>query len=103
MIDQVKQAPTLEAIRKKRADILRIAAAYGVTNVRVFGSVARGDARPESDIDFLVEYPPHFSLLDLSGIVRELQELLGHKVELASGSHLREELRPYIMQDVVAL
>lgn len=103
MSEMVRIPPTLTEIRNKRDEILRIAARYGVTHVRIFGSVARGDAKPESDIDFLVEYPARFSLLDLAGLVNDLEALLGHRVEIASGTNLREELRPYIMRDAVPL
>jgi hypothetical protein len=95
--------PTLEEIHEERDRILAIAAAHGVTNVRVFGSVARGDAQPDSDIDLLVDYPPHFSLLDLANLVNELEAVVGHKIEIASAAHLRDELRSYIMRDVIAL
>jgi predicted nucleotidyltransferase len=95
--------PTLEALRARRDDILRITTAYGVSNVRVFGSVARGEATPESDIDLLVDYPPHFTLLALAGLVNDLEKLLAHRVDIASAAHLRTELRPHILWDVAAL
>lgn len=91
--------PTLEELRAKREDILRVAAAYGISNVRVFGSVARGEATPESDIDLLVDYPPRFSLLGLAGLVNDLEALLAHRIDIASAAHLRDEMRPYILRD----
>lgn len=103
MTEQLKQAPTLDDLRARRDDILRVAAQYGVSNIRVFGSVVRGEATPTSDVDFLVDLPSHFSLLQLSGFVRTLQDMLGCRVEVASAAHLREELRPYILRDAVAL
>ncbi len=95
--------PTLDDLRARRDDILQVAARYGVTNIRVFGSVVRGESTPTSDVDFLVDFPSHFSLLKLSGFVRTLQDMLGCRVEVASAAHLREELRPYILRDAVAL
>jgi uncharacterized protein len=98
-----KTAPTLDELRAHRDEILRVAAQYGVSNIRVFGSVVRGDATTSSDVDFLVDLPPRFSLLKLSGLVRTLQEVTGYRVEVASASHLRDEMREGILQDAQAL
>jgi uncharacterized protein len=95
----VMAPPSLEELRARREDILRVAAAYGVSNVRVFGSVARAEATPESDIDLLVDYPPRFSLLGLAGLVNDLEALLAHRIDIASAAHLRAELRPYVFRD----
>lgn len=95
--------PTLEILRKRRERILQVASQRGVTNVRVFGSVVRGEATANSDIDLLVDLPPHFSLLDFSGLVREMQEVVGRRVEIASAAHLREELRDGILRDAEPL
>ena len=77
-----QDVPTLVALRERREEILRIAAARGAYNVRVFGSVARGDARPDSDIDFLVDFEPGRDVLDLSGLWLDLEEALGRSVDL---------------------
>lgn len=66
--------------KSKRKDILRIAARHGAYNVRIIGSVAHGEARPDSDIDFLVNLEENRSLLDLARMLRELQALLDCKV-----------------------
>ncbi|KXK18293.1 MAG: DNA polymerase beta domain-containing protein [Chloroflexi bacterium OLB15] len=95
--------PTLEMLRERREDLLQVAARRGVKNVRVFGSVARGEAEANSDIDLLVDLPPHFSLLDFSGLVREMQEVVGYRVEIASAAHLREEMREGILQEAEPL
>ena len=58
-----------ELLEKKKEEILRIAARHGARNVRVFGSVARGEARPDSDVDFLVDMEPGRSLLDMGGLL----------------------------------
>ena len=64
-------------VQSKREEILRIAASYGVRNVRIFGSVARGGARPDSDLDLLVDLAPGHSLLDLIAVKQDLGDLLG--------------------------
>jgi len=87
----------------KREAILQLASKRGAYNVRVFGSVARGEARPDSDVDFLVDFKPGYRLLDHVGLMVDLQNLLGRKVDVAVAANLREELRPYILQDAVPI
>jgi predicted nucleotidyltransferase len=74
-------------LRRRRKEILRVAAASGARNLRVFGSVARGDAKPGSDVDLLVEFEAGRSLWDLVGLQQDLEELLGVHVEVATGVH----------------
>jgi predicted nucleotidyltransferase len=69
-------------LAEKRDEILRLAASRGARNVRVFGSVARGEARADSDIDLLVDVESGRSLLDVVGLWLDLEELLGRKVDL---------------------
>lgn len=95
--------PTLHDLRAQRAAIIALAQRYGADNVRVFGSVARGDARPDSDIDLLVDFQPGYTLLKLSGLVRSLRELLGYRVEVVSAHHLREEIRDAVLRDAQPL
>ena len=92
-----------EILALHRNTSLQLAARRGAYNVRVFGSVARGTARAGSDIDFLVEFPPSYRLLDHAGLLNDLQELLGCPVDVAVEANLREEIRPYILKDAVAL
>jgi predicted nucleotidyltransferase len=73
---------TIDDLRARRDEILRIAAARGAHHVRVFGSVARGEATPNSDVDFLVEMEPGRSVLDLSGLILDLEEALGRPVDV---------------------
>lgn len=90
-----------ELVRKKRADILRIAAAYGARNVRVFGSVARGEADEHSDLDFLVEMEPGRSLLDLGGLQYELERLLGCRVDIVTERGLKRRIRDHVLREAV--
>ena len=73
---------TLEALRRRRAEILRLAATHGASNIRVFGSVARGEARATSDVDFLVDFEPGRTVLDLSELILDLEEALGCDVDI---------------------
>ncbi len=103
MSEAVKVPPTLADLRSKRAEILRLAALYGASNVRVFGSVARGEAGALSDVDFLVTFQPGYRLLDHIGLKQDLEDLLGCKVDVAIDRTLRDEYRLGILRDVVAL
>jgi len=96
--------PTLENLRARRDEIIALAAKRRAFNVRVFGSVARGDATPESDIDLLVKFEDGASLYDLSGLWQDLCELLGRPVDiLEEHDRMRERLRKNIFKDAVPL
>lgn len=73
---------TLRDLRARREEILRVAAARGARNVRVFGSVARGQARADSDVDLLVDMEPDRTVLDLSELILDLRETLGRQVDV---------------------
>lgn len=88
-----------ELLRDKRDAILRIAASHGARNVRVFGSVARGQAGPDSDIDLLVDLEPGRSLLDLSGLWVDLNDLLGRKVDIVTEQSIYWLLRRRILKE----
>jgi predicted nucleotidyltransferase len=90
-------------IQAHREDILRIAARYGAYNVRVFGSVARGDTDAGSDVDLLVDLEPGRSLLDLGGLLMELQDLLVCDVDVITEKGLRPRIRQYVLDEAVAL
>jgi predicted nucleotidyltransferase len=95
---------TLEALLKaKRDEILQICAKYGARNVRVFGSVARGEADEQSDIDLLVEFEPGRSLFDHAGLLLELQALLGVKVDVVSERGLKARIRERVLQEAIPL
>lgn len=90
-------------LRENRQEILRIAADYGVRNIRIFGSVARGEARRGSDVDVLVDVEPGRSLLDLGGFLMDMQELLGCEVDVVTEKGLRPRIRDKVMREAVPL
>ncbi len=94
---------TEQLVKSKRADILRVAAQHGAHNVRVFGSVARGEAGEESDIDLLVDLEPERSLLDLGGLQVELEALLARRVDVVTEAGLYWLLRRRILKEARAL
>jgi uncharacterized protein len=95
--------PVGRAVRRKRQDLVAAAAAHQVTNLRVFGSVARGEDRPDSDVDLLVDLPPHMGLLGLGRLQAELEAILGAKVDLVSASDLKPAVRARAERELVAL
>ena len=86
-----------------RADILRIAAAHGATNVRVFGSVARDEQRPDSDVDLLVDFDPGRSLLDHVALIQDLSDLLGCRVDVVSGRSLHWFIKDRVLSEAHAI
>ena len=95
--------PLDELLQEKREDILRIASRRGASNVRVFGFVARGEADSKSDIDLLVDMEPGRSLFDLGGLLMDLQELLGHNVDVVTERGLRERIRERVLKEAIPL
>jgi uncharacterized protein len=92
-----------ELLKDKREAILQIAAKHGARNVRVSGSVARGEADDQSDIDFLVDMEPGRSLLDLGGLLMDLQDLLGRNVDVVTERGLKPRIRERVLHEAVAL
>jgi predicted nucleotidyltransferase len=88
---------------EKRDDILKLAERHGAYNVRVFGSAARGETRPDSDIDFLVEFRPGYGLIDRIGLMQDLQDLLGRQVDVVRERSLRDRIRENVLKDAVSL
>jgi predicted nucleotidyltransferase len=86
-----------------REEILRLAASYGARNVRVFGSVARGEGGPSSDVDFLVDLDPDHSLMDLGGLLMDLREMLRADVDIATERMLKPDIRERALRDAVSL
>jgi len=92
-----------EIIGRQREQILSLAAKYGASNVRVFGSVVHGTADENSDIDFLVELESGRSLFDLGGLLVELQELLKRSVDVITPAGLRPRIRERVLKEAIAL
>lgn len=92
-----------EVVSSKRDQILRIAAKHGVQRIRVFGSVARGDAGPQSDVDFLVEVGPHHSPFFPGGLVADLESLLGRRVDVVEPDGLYAPLKDFVLKEAVPL
>jgi len=88
-----------QTLRQKREDILEIASGYGASKVRIFGSAARGEDRSDSDVDFLVELEEGRSLMDLGGLLMDLQELLGRKVDIVTEKGLHWYIKEQILRE----
>lgn len=93
----------LEELRRRREEILQTAARHGAYDVRVFGSVATGEAGEDSDIDFLVKFEAQRSLIDQALLKQELEHLLGRRVDVVSEDGLYWLLRRRILQEAVPL
>jgi len=94
----IKQAMN-ELIEQHREAILAIAKKYGVTDVRVFGSMARDTADEKSDVDLLVRPLPGTSLFDLGGLVMDAQELLGRPVDVVTERSLHPAIRKQVLRE----
>ncbi len=94
---------TEQLVKRKREEILRVSAQHGAGNVRIFGSVARGEADEASDIDFLVEMEPGRSLLDLGGLQVELESLLGRPVDVVTVRGLKARIRSTMLREAVVV
>lgn len=99
--DQQATGPSLAQLARVRAEILAAATRHGATNVRVFGSVARGDADAASDVDFLVDFEPGRSLLDLASLLVELEDLLGRPVDVVTEPGLKARIRQRVLAEAV--
>jgi len=93
----------IEELRARREEILRVAARRGALHVRVFGSIARGDADERSDVDFLVDLEQGRSLLDLGGLLMDLQGLLGRPVDVVTEKGLKTRIRNRVLEEAVPL
>ena len=93
----------LELLTDKREDVLRIAARHGAYNVRIFGSVARGEATLDSDIDLLIEKGPTTTPWFPAGLVLELEESLGRRVDVVTEKALNPHLRDRVLREAVPL
>ncbi len=92
-----------KVLQSRREEILRITEQYGARNVRVFGSRARGEARPDSDFDILVTVGEHASLLDIIAIKQDLEDLLGSIVHVVTEDAISPYIREEVLKEAVAL
>ncbi len=92
-----------DQLQERRAEIIAIAAKHGAYNVRIFGSVARNESDSASDLDLLVDMGPERSLLDLGGLLMDLQELLGCQVDVVTEKGLRGRIRERVLKEATAL
>src|SRR5215217_264980 len=97
-----REMPTLGALRARRREILKVAASRGARNVRVFGSIARGEANADSDVDLLVDMEPGRTALDLSELILDLQDALGRRVDVVEIRHSSSQTEQ-ILREAVAL
>lgn len=95
--------PTLEYLRKFKPTIMETAAKYGVSNIRVFGSVARGEADEKSDIDFLVDLDSDSSLLDLMRFLGKLKDMLGDNVDVVPSDCVKKRIRNRVFREAKML
>ncbi len=92
-----------ELLEAKKEEILRIAATHGARNVRVFGSVARGEARPDSDVDILVKVGPGRTPFFPGGMIADLEDLLGKKVQVVTQEDLHWYIRDRVLEEALLL
>ena len=92
-----------ELLNQNRDQILDVVQKHGGQNVRIFGSVARGETGPDSDVDFLIDLERGRSLLDRASIKLELEKVLGCKVDVVTERGLRDRMRPRVLQEAVPL
>jgi hypothetical protein len=85
-----------ETLKRRRNDLLAAAALHGASNLRVFGSVARGEERPDSDVDLLIDLSPDRGWADYLALVEELERIIGRRVDLVLERSLSRHLRPYV-------
>jgi hypothetical protein len=97
------QMSTAELLRAKREDIRRIAAAHGACNVRVFGSVARGEDGSESDVDLLIDTSPPTSAWFPAGLILDLEELLARKVDVVTEKALNPHIRDRVLREAIPI
>ena len=95
--------PVGQRVRRRRKDLVTAAAAHGVTNLRVFGSVARGTDRPDSDLDLLADLPPGIGLFSLGRVQAELEAIVGSRVDLVPAGDLKPGVRARASRELVAL
>ena len=94
---------TIDILQEKRDEVLKVTQRHGVTSVKIFGSVARGDESGESDIDLLITTGPNVSPWFPAGLILELEQLLGRHIDIVTESGLNPLLRDQVLTEAVAL
>ena len=94
---------TKEILRQRRDDIMRLATKHGATNIRVFGSVARDQAKQDSDLDLLIDVGPNTSSWFPAGLILDLENLLGCRVEIVTEKGLNPELRDQVLSEAMRI
>lgn len=94
---------TLEDLRRRRPEIMALAAGCRARRISVFGSIVRGEMRPDSDIDFLVDFEDGYSLLDHARLLVRLEDMLGCKVDVVPKKMLKNDLNPYVLKEAQTL
>jgi hypothetical protein len=95
--------PVGRRVRRHRKDLVAAAAAHGISNLRVFGSVARGEDHPDSDVDLLADFPLGLSLFGLGRLEADLEAILGTRVDLIPAADLKQDVRQRVEPDLIAL
>jgi uncharacterized protein len=92
-----------KVVKERREEILRIAASHGARDVRIFGSLARSQAGPDSDLDILVKLDPGRSLLDIVAIKQDLEDLIGCEVDVVTQAAISPYIREGVLRESVSL
>lgn len=95
--------PTGRLVAAHRSELREVLRRHGVTNARLFGSVARGEDHDGSDVDLLVDFGPDTGLLTIAGIQQELEDILGVEVDLVPNTGLKDKVRKRVERDLIAL
>ena len=95
--------PTGKRVAARRGELLEVLRRHGVTNPEIFGSAARGDDREDSDVDLLVDFAPGTDIIDIIGIKRELEDVLGVPIDLVPRNGLKERVRSRAAKDLLPL
>ncbi|MDA3631161.1 nucleotidyltransferase domain-containing protein [Saccharopolyspora oryzae] len=103
VVDAPHRRITLDEVRAHRDEIYRIAEQYGISNIRVFGSVARGEADDDSDLDLLIDVARGSSLWDMSGFALDVEELLNVFTQVATPNGLKERIRDNVLAEAVPI
>ncbi len=93
----------IDEVKAKREDILNIAKKHGAYNIRIFGSVVRGEAKQDSDLDVLIDLEPNRSLFDHAALMIELQETMNCKVDVVTEKGLRPRIREVVLKEAISI